>query len=1358
MSAYQVKPLLARFLATLAMLLPILATSTISQSLQADELQPYPEYGFVRKEYQAKYFTVTLTSGNDYTFNVSRANVSLKPVNVNASPQQLGESFLEVFNPDGTVAVMRRQMQTALGSVECYFTDTDPGCVPYTLTAGATGEFKIRVDGYKNDFGGFALSVTNNNGQQLNVTPYEYVPDIQNITPQQLPGFDSNTSPPRIKNEDYLTRTDNVDVWSFTAEAGDFVQIQLEMIAPFPLSGGEERADAVAGKLFLFDPSFNLIVSDEGFVPFGNARILSSLPSTGTYYIAVTPLGEYDDDYCVVSCNDFWGNDRLHDRIIETDSEGKVVTDADGEPVIIQGPIIQDGIAHYELDTEIKILPYNSVAIANDKPKSVKVNAIIITNDAALGDYWTDRDGNDSRSLPSETEIKNYLATASSEFFELYSDAHWDGFELARISRFYSPEYVGTRRTDAILYDFSNLPVALEGHINIVFARLSDDVNVTGSTFLNGTLASKHGATLVVDAYQSPATVLVHELGHVLGIRHVAGSWPPAVMGLELSDQSVVGYTGLDHSNPEQSYMSTWIPIAKESGYDNKNRFLTEQSFTLNTPTYGRLFAKALRDWLERNEIIDNSAPSISSYQANLRKSTSISSSETVPSATSSSVWGDITAGPESGSTPYDNGIFPSLSLSALPGGTSAAAVIWEGSATGVNGNTQPSMSYKGPDGIWSATQTFDTASGVNVGAHQIAMDGDGNALALWEPASGKGIEVVSHNGTAWGSPETVSLSTTGNNYRADLAMNESGNAAAVWLSRIDDASWNLPPSVMFSQRPTGGSWSTADSLSDGDTAIEDPSVAINTSGDVLVTWQQLINGVFAVKGRYWDADTESWSSIETYSNTTENLHGGFAEAALDTNGNAVITWRQANAVEGTQLAPKGDIVARYRSNSSGTLGPITQLSAAGHDAFNRSVELDRKTVAFLADNSAVSTWYAFDGVDFRVYAAEMDTQGNWGTAAALSASGQHAKLPSLDVDGRSNGSVGVVWVRSNGVHKIVQFSSKSIDSDVWTSPTDLSSGTETAFWPVIAKDGLHTEALWSRFNGTNVSLSSISSAAEAGTNTIGGSVSGLASSESVLLQNNGGDNLTVNANGVFTFASPVGDGNQYAVTVLTPPTGKTCSISNGSGAATAAVTNVTVNCSVNAHSLGGSASGLSTNESMILQNNNGDDLTITANGAFTFATQVADGNQYAVTVLTPPTGKTCSISNDSGTATAAVTNVAVSCATSVVNEEPTKPVITRAEAEDSTIILYVSVSDTGNSALSFFTATCRSGSNSVTARSITSSVTLSGLDNTKPYICSVTASNEKGHISESSLDTVSITPEAVSRGLPIWLLYQATQ
>ena len=92
-----------------------------------------------------------------------------------------------------------------------------------------------------------------------------------------------------------------------------------------------------------------------------------------------------------------------------------------------------------------------------------------------------------------------------------------------------------------------------------------------------------------------------------------------------------------------------------------------------------------------------------------------------------------------------------------------------------------------------------------------------------------------------------------------------------------------------------------------------------------------------------------------------------------------------------------------------GTLGSITQLSANGHDAFNRSVELDRTTVAFLPNNSAVTTWYAFDGTDFRVYAAEMDAQLSWGTPIPLSVAGQHAKLPSLDVDDRTNGSVGIM-------------------------------------------------------------------------------------------------------------------------------------------------------------------------------------------------------------------------------------------------------------------------------------------------------------------------------------------------------------
>ena len=65
------------------------------------------------------------------------------------------------------------------------------------------------------------------------------------------------------------------------------------------------------------------------------------------------------------------------------------------------------------------------------------------------------------------------------------------------------------------------------------------------------------------------------------------------------------------------------------------------------------------------------------------------------------------------------------------------------------------------------------------------------------------------------------------------------------------------------------------------------------------------------------------------------------------------------------------------------------------------------------------------------------------------------------------------------------------------------------------------------------------------------------------MLQDNGGDNLSVTANGSFTFATPLAIGAAYAVTVKTNPSGQTCTVSNGSGTiGSANVTSVAVTCS----------------------------------------------------------------------------------------------------------------------------------------------------------------------------------------------------
>ena len=169
-------------------------------------------------------------------------------------------------------------------------------------------------------------------------------------------------------------------------------------------------------------------------------------------------------------------------------------------------------------------------------------------------------------------------------------------------------------------------------------------------------------------------------------------------------------------------------------------------------------------------------------------------------------------------------------------------------------------------------------------------------------------------------------------------------------------------------------------------------------------------------------------------------------------------------------------------------------------------------------------------------------------------------------------------------------------------------------------------------------------------TYTIGGTVSGLIGT-GLVLQDKGGNNLTVSANGTFTFSNSVSSGEAYDVTVLTQPTGQSCTVTNPSGTATANVTNVQVSCSTlpaTTYTIGGTVSGL-TGAGLVLQDNGGNNLTVSANGPFTFSNSVAGGATYSVTVSTQPTGQRCAVTNGDGTASANVSTVQVTCTTTTV-------------------------------------------------------------------------------------------------------------
>jgi len=153
---------------------------------------------------------------------------------------------------------------------------------------------------------------------------------------------------------------------------------------------------------------------------------------------------------------------------------------------------------------------------------------------------------------------------------------------------------------------------------------------------------------------------------------------------------------------------------------------------------------------------------------------------------------------------------------------------------------------------------------------------------------------------------------------------------------------------------------------------------------------------------------------------------------------------------------------------------------------------------------------------------------GNWGLIGSTYNSGPLAAGTQLrlSVIGSS------VSFLENGIQRI--------------SATDTSI---TGGAPGIMINGLANGGAWAGGNATATT-----------TYTVGGTVSGL--SGTVLLEDNGGDNLSVSANGPFTFPTALPNGTAYSVTVGSYPSGQTCAVTGGSGTVSGgAVTGVSVTC-----------------------------------------------------------------------------------------------------------------------------------------------------------------------------------------------------
>jgi hypothetical protein len=177
--------------------------------------------------------------------------------------------------------------------------------------------------------------------------------------------------------------------------------------------------------------------------------------------------------------------------------------------------------------------------------------------------------------------------------------------------------------------------------------------------------------------------------------------------------------------------------------------------------------------------------------------------------------------------------------------GTGNAVAVW------IQGGKVEANHYA-PGSGWG---TAALIAGGNANAPQVAFDATGNAMAVWQQNSGFSTptRIWSNRytvGSGWGGfPDLIQTDIggggTANALTPQLAMDANGNALAVWV-QPDGASDNTPD-IWINRYTAGSGWGTTANLGQVRINIPGaagapagwPQIAMDANGNALVVWTQ---------------------------------------------------------------------------------------------------------------------------------------------------------------------------------------------------------------------------------------------------------------------------------------------------------------------------------------------------------------------------------------------------------------------------------------------------------------------------------------------------------------------------------------
>jgi hypothetical protein len=249
-----------------------------------------------------------------------------------------------------------------------------------------------------------------------------------------------------------------------------------------------------------------------------------------------------------------------------------------------------------------------------------------------------------------------------------------------------------------------------------------------------------------------------------------------------------------------------------------------------------------------------------------------------------------------------------------------------------------------------------------------VAMDDSGNATAVWRQTTGISNSVWANRytpSTGWGQAILLQTDTTGIPLGPQVAIDKKGNALAAWVEYT-----GLVYSIRAKRYLSGAGWDVnTQNIAGTSGYAETPDICFDPSGNAVAVWSQMTNTNTSIwTNRY--APTTGWAGAELLE-TNENSSANAPRVAVDGNGNAMAVWMQpsANAVQIWWN--------RYDAKAGWSGAQFIQQVAPGDNQYPR-VAIDRA-------GHAISVWERFEGGASSIQSSSYDPTAGWSVPQIIS-------------------------------------------------------------------------------------------------------------------------------------------------------------------------------------------------------------------------------------------------------------------------------------------------------------------------------------------------------------------------------------